>query len=128
MEKNKLTLLDELRQERDIVKRECNESETRLSEHWEYFSDNAPTLIIDSAVTGITRWMGFGHKEKKRKETDFEETESTGIVQSIFGNLSAFYPLIWDMVKPMLWQYSVNKVKSFFTGGKKKKQRYDDED
>lgn len=119
--KNKITLLEELRQEREIVRQECIESEDRLTEQWNYLSDNASSLLLDSAVSGIASWLGFGHKEKAKEES---ESSSGNIVQTAWNGVMAYYPLIWEIVQPLLWRYAVKKVKSLFSG--KKKKRSDD--
>ncbi len=123
---NKITVLDELHKEKELLRQECAESEARLSEHWEYLSDNAPTLLINSAVSGITSWMGFGGKQNKEKET--EVSESTGVLQTAWRGLMAYYPMVWDIVQPLLWRFAVKKIKSLFFGKKKKKWKDDDED
>ena len=124
--KNKNRLLDELRQEKAILRQECAESEARLSEHWEYLSDNAPLLIINSAVSGVTSWMGFGGKQNKEKEA--EVSESTGVLQTAWSGVMAYYPLVWEIVQPLLWRFAVKKIKSLFSGKKKKRWKDDDED
>ncbi len=123
---NKTTLLDELRQEKEILRQECAESAARLSEQWEYLSDNAPSLLINSAVSGVTNWMGFGSKQNKEKET--EVSESTGLMQMAWSGLMAYYPLMWEMARPLLWGFAVKKIKSLFSGKKKKKRKDDDDD
>lgn len=124
--KNKNRLLDEIRQEKEILRRECADSEARLSEHWEYLSDNAPSLLINSAVSGIVGWMGFGSRQNKEKGT--EVSESAGVLQTAWSGLMAYYPLVWEIVQPLLWRFAVKKIKSLFSGKKKKKRRDDDED
>lgn len=123
---NKTTLLDELRQEKEILRQECAESADRLSEHWEYLSENAPTLLMNGAVSGIAGWLGFGGKDNKEKGS--EVSESTGLVQTAWSGLMAYYPLVWEIVQPMLWRFAVKKIKSFFSGKKKKKRREDIDD
>lgn len=124
--RNKITLLDELRQEKEILRQECGESETRLSQQWEYLSDNAPSLLINSAVSGITSWMGFGGKQNKEQGT--EVSESTGVLQTAWSGLMAYYPLVWEIVQPLLWRFAVKKIKSLFSGKKKKRRKDDDDD
>lgn len=115
--KNKNRLLDEIRREKEVLRRECAESETRLSEHWEYLSDNAPSLLINNAASGIAGWLGFGGKESKDKGT--EASEPAGLVQTVWSGLMAYYPLVWEIVQPLLWRFAVKKIKSLFSGKKK---------
>lgn len=122
---NKTTLLDELRQEKEILRQECAESAARLSEQWEYLSDNASSLLINSAASGVTRWMGFGSKQSKDNGT--EASEPAGLIQMAWSGLMAYYPLMWEMVRPLLWGFTVKKIKSLFSGKKKKKRKGDDD-
>lgn len=129
MMKNKVSPLDELRQEKEIVKREVAESEDRLAEHWAYLSDNAPSLLFNSAINGIAGWFGFGHKAEPKRLQESDDAEgASGILanlQGVFGNLSAYFPLVWEIAQPMLLRYAVNKIKSLFTRKKKKKKNDD---
>ncbi len=127
MKNNSISPLDELRQEKEIVRRECKESEERLAEQWNYLSDNAPSLLLNGAVNGIASWLGFGSRVGQKSKEQEHETESSGFMQNILGGLTAYYPLIWEMVQPMLWRFAIKKVKSLFTK-KKKKKRSDDDD
>jgi hypothetical protein len=123
--KNRNRLLDEIRQEKEILRRECAESEARLSGYWEYLSDNTPSLLINSAASGIAGWLGFGSKENKNKGT--EASESAGLAQTAWSGLMAYYPLVWEIVQPLLWRFAVKKIKSLFSGKKKKRRRDDDD-
>ncbi|MDH6308427.1 hypothetical protein M2451_000738 [Dysgonomonas sp. PFB1-18] len=127
MKNNSISPLDELRQEKEIVRRECKESEERLTEQWNYLSDNAPTLLLNGAVNGIASWLGFGTRIGQKPKEQERDTESSGFMQNMLGGLTAYYPLIWEMVQPMLWRFAIKKVKSLFTK-KKKKKRSDDDD
>ncbi len=119
MKKNEISPLMELRREKEIVRHELNQSEERLADHWGYFSDNASSLIINGAISGIAGWMGFSHKKEKPIKTEGTGTASNGIFQNVLGTLTANYPLIWEIVRPMLIRFAINKVKSLFTGKKK---------
>ncbi len=122
--KNEISPLEELRQEKEIVRREIKVYEDRLAEKWEYLSDNAPSLLFNAALSGIIGWFGFGNKvESKDKK---EGMGSSGITHSLLSGLMAYYPLIWDIAKPMLWKYAVRKVISLFTSKKKKGKKDND--
>jgi len=129
--KNKLSPLDELRQEKEIVKRECNESEIRLIEQWAYISDNAVSLLFNSAVNGIIGKLGFsnriGQSGGKEEDDESQEHSSSGIFHNVVSGLTTYYPLIWEIVQPLLWRYAVKKIKSLFSGKKKKKRKDDDD-
>lgn len=129
MKNNKTTLLDELRQEKEIVRQECADNETRIAEHWLYFSENASSLLVGSAVSGIINWLGFGGNKKEKVQHEEEETESTSLVHTAWNGLMTYYPVIWEIAQPLIWRFAVNKIKSLFSGKKKKKKhRYDDDD
>jgi hypothetical protein len=123
MKKNKINPLEELRQEKVIVRKEVADSEDRLAEHWVYLSDNAPSLLMNSAVNGIAGWFGFGHKQES--EQDKSDSGSNGIMHNILGAVTAYYPLIWEIVQPVLLRFAMNKIKSIFTRKKKKKYNND---
>lgn len=121
--RNKLTPLQELRQEKAIARQECAESEERLAGHWSYLSDNAGSLLLKSAINAVLHQFGFGSKEKAK------EDDSNRIVHSgLLGNLIAYYPIVWEIVQPMLFRFVIKKIKSIFSGKKKKKRRDDDDD
>ncbi|WP_029905463.1 hypothetical protein [Prevotella sp. 10(H)] len=129
MKKNKLTPLDELRREKAIVKRECAESEDRLAGQWLYFSDNAGSLIFHSVVNVVLRQFGFGHKAKSREEED-DSNSGGGVMHGLLSSLKAYYPVLLEILQPVLLGFVVKKIKSAFTSKKKKKRKYyyDDED
>ncbi|NDV95550.1 hypothetical protein D0T84_11600 [Dysgonomonas sp. 521] len=118
--KNSLTPLEELRREKDMVRRECEESEHRLSDHWTYLSDNAGSLLFQSTVNAILSSFGFGANKKKQQE-------ETSTSNSLLSGLTAYYPVVWELVQPLLWRYFMKKIKSIFSGKKKKKRKDDDD-
>lgn len=129
MKKNKISPLEELRQEKVMVKKEVEECEDRLAESWLYLTDNAGSLLLQGAVNGILHKFGFGGSHKKIEAEDREhEGTSSGIGHGIINTLSAYSPMIWEMVQPMLIQFAVNKFKSIFTRKKKKKKKRKDDD
>lgn len=119
--KTKLTPLEELRQEKEIVRRECAESEERLAGHWVYLSDNAGSLLFQSALNAVLKKFGFGGTSSKSKK---EEEVSTS--NNLLAGLTAYYPVIWDLVQPLIWRFVVKKIKSIFSGKKKKRKNGDD--
>jgi hypothetical protein len=124
MMRNKLTPLEELRQEKAIARRECAESEERLGEHWTYLSDNAGPLLFQSAMNTVLRQFGFGPKEKSKDTGDSGTIAHSGLL----GSLMAYYPIVWEIVQPMLLRFVVKKIKSIFSGKKKKRRRDCDDD
>ena len=118
MKQNKITPLELLRQEKEIVKREVNDSEARLAGHWNYLNENIGTLLFSSAINTAFRKLGL--KASKESENKAEKAQSPGIFQSIFGGFMTVSPLIWELVQPMLMGYAMKKVKSLFTRKSKK--------
>lgn len=120
-----MTPLEELRKEKEIVRSEVAESEVRLSEHWTYVSENAVPIIFDGAVNGIARYLGFGNALAPKKAKEEDSVGSSGIFQNVFGIFSAYSPLVWEIVQPMLLRFAVRKIKSLFTRKKKRKNNDD---
>jgi hypothetical protein len=116
MMSNRLTPLEELRREKEIIRRECKDSKERLAEHWLYLSDNAGSLLFQSAVNTVLGAFGVGGSKKKKQE-------EISTSNSLLSGLTAYYPVIWDIVQPLIWRYLVRKIKSLFSGKKKKKRK-----
>lgn len=128
MMQNKLSPLEELHREKEIVRREVKESESRLSEHWEYVSDNAVPILFNGTVNAIANYLGFGgNRISSHKAKEIEDSSgSSGIFQNVFGVLSGYYPLIWEIARPMLFRYAMKKIRSLFSSNKKKRKNDDD--
>lgn len=127
MMQNKLSPLEELLQEKEIVRREVKESEARLSEHWEYVSENAVPILFNGAVNAVAGYFGFGHRISSKKAKKAEEPSgSSGIFQNVFGFLSGYYPLMWEIAQPLLFRYVMKKIRSLFSSKKKKRKNDDD--
>lgn len=124
MKNNKICPLDELRQEKEILRRECSESEERLGEHWSYFQNNVSSLLFQSAVGSFSRKLGFGgsSSSKDHKDKGGGGSLANGLFQGALGGLIASAPILWDLAQPMIIRFVVKKIKSIFTGGKKKKK------
>jgi len=128
MMKNKISPLEELRREKEIVRGEVAECEDRLAGQWSYLSDNAAPLILNSAIHGIAGMLGFGNRQAVKDTREQKETSgSSGIIQNVFNGLITYYPLIWEIAQPMLLRFAINRIKSLFTRKKKKKRKDDDD-
>lgn len=115
---NEMNPLQELLLEREVVRKECEDSEERLAEHWAYLSDNAASLILNATFSNIAGKFGFGHKsEKKSNRNEIAHTSSAG--NGILNTLTSIYPLVWDIAQPFLWKFATKKIKSLFTRKKK---------
>lgn len=122
MMKSRLTPLEELRQEKELVRLECKESEKRLSEHWVYLSDNAGSLIFQSTINSVLSIFGFGGSSKSKKRQEENPTSS-----SLLSGLTAYYPVLWEIAQPIIWRFAIKKLKSIFSGKKKKEKDKDDD-
>lgn len=120
MTKNKLTPLQILRQEKEIAKRECTESEARLAGHWSYLSENATSLVFQSAIDAVLHKFGFGHRSRSG-----EDSSSEGGQRGLLSGLAAYYPMIWEIAQPLLLRFAMKKIKSLFSRKKKKKSNDD---
>ncbi|MDU1889808.1 MAG: hypothetical protein E6767_03895 [Dysgonomonas sp.] len=121
---NKLSPLEELRQERAIVKKECSSSEDRLAIHWLYIKDNAGSIIFSSILSSIAHSLGFGGFKSSSNKSKNDRHESSGFMSNIYGALSPYLPFVWEIAQPLLLRFAVKKIKSIFSG--KKKRKYDD--
>ncbi|WP_165041728.1 hypothetical protein [Dysgonomonas sp. ZJ709] len=130
MSQNKLTPLNILRREKQILRSECAEGEARLGEHWSYVTDNFTSLLFTGALNGVRRKLGFGGSPKREdKENENSSNHgSNGLIQGVLAGLLAVSPLLWEMAQPMIMGFAMKKVKSIFTRKKKKKKRRDDDD
>lgn len=140
MTKNKRTPLDDLREEKKILKQECSEREEHLAEYWEFINDNAGSLIIDSIIETAKRKLGLApSKTSSRKDQSDQHpataeasgSNDTGFMHTIKTGLQMTYPLIWEIAQPMLWEFAIKKIKSIFTRKKKKRKKgkyYDEDD
>jgi len=124
--KSKLSPLEELRREKEIILRECEMSEYRLKDQFSYLSDNAVSLLFNSAVNGIIGKLGFSNRIGKSKEKEEEhDNGALGFLQGFAGNITSYLPLIWEIAQPVIWRFAMKKIKSIFSRKKKKK---DDDD
>ncbi len=126
MKQNKISPLEQLRLEKEIAKRAVAESEDRLSGQWEYMRSNLSTLLVNGLIDSTLK--GFGLKSSKndhitpKAENNNEGIQPPGIFKSILGGFAAVSPLIWELAQPMLMNFAMRKIKSIFTGDKKKKK------
>lgn len=121
MTQNKITPLQQLRQEKEIARREVAESEQRLAGHWNYLNDNVGTLLFTSAVNTALRKMGLKHSPDKHEvERTTEKAHSPGIFKSVLGGIVTASPLIWELVQPMVMNFAMKKIKSIFSRKKRK--------
>lgn len=127
MKQNNITPLEALRNEKEILKNECSESEERLAEHWNYMTNNVGSLLFTSALTSIRNKLGFGPSKHDDEESE-ESSGSSGVLKGVLGGLLAASPFLWEMTQPMIMGYIMKKIKSLFSKKKKKKKKSSEDD
>ena len=118
---NKISPLEELRMEKASLKQECAKKEAALEEHWNYLSENAGSLLIGCAVSNVKRSLGLAPvrtKIKERPNAGGKSPEST--LQNILGIAKSSFPMLWEVIQPMLVSYVMRKIKDRFFGKKRK--------
>lgn len=131
MTKNKRPPLDELREEKEILKRECSEREDHLAEYWAFINDNAGILIMDGIIDTVKQKLGLAPSRSssvknhpdQQLPAETDESNDTGFMHTIKSGLQMTYPLIWEIAQPMLWDFALKKIKSIFTRKKKDKKK-----
>jgi len=112
--RTKLSPLEELRFEREILRRERQGHKDRLLGNLDYTKNNFGHLLVgslfSSAKSGVSDVFSvFAGKKTK------SEGSNTGKM------LLSLSPLLWEIAQPILLGFAVKKVKSVFTRKKKKK-------
>lgn len=115
--KNNLSALEELRIQKAQLAEECNKEKQRLLHNVEYAKSNFGRLMLNSAFTSTKNGVSdvvslFSGKSKSGPK----KTGSSGLVQT----LMAVSPFVWDILQPILIGAIVKKIKSAFSGKKKK--------
>lgn len=123
MKQNKISPLEQLRQEKAILQNECLEGEDRLTGYWNYISSNVGPLLLSSAIGSVRRQLGFGSSTNEgiASSSDKGKSSSSGLWQGLLGGVIAASPLIWELAQPMLMGFAMKKIKSIFSRKKKKK-------
>lgn len=118
MIQNELTPLDELRQEKAVLKQEFLDSEERLANQWSYVRQNIGSIIFYNSMKGLGRQFGL---VKKGSSTESVST-SSGFMSNMYSSFQAYGPMIWEITKPLLMKYAFKKMKSIFSSDKKKRK------
>lgn len=113
--KNELTPLQSLRQEKRRLKALYEEDEKRLSEDWTYLTNNIGHLAFSSIVKSTKSSLLPSLLKTTRKSSD--EAGSNNLLNI----LSLSLPVVWEIAQPILVGFMIKKVKSLFTSKKKKK-------
>lgn len=129
MKNNKLSAMDELRQEKMRLAEECASQEKRLRETLDFAKGNFGSLLLGSVfsstksgLSGIMSLFGGGKSSSKVKSKD-DEDESSSSGSWLMPMLVSATPLVWEIVQPMLVGMVLDKVKSLFMPSKKKRKK-----
>lgn len=122
MIQNELTPLDELRQEKAVLRQEYVESEERLTNQWSYVRQNIGSIIFYNSMKGLGRQFGLVKKEGSTESV----SSSSGFMSNMYSSFQAYGPMIWEITKPLLMKYAFKKIKNIFSSDKKKKNKNND--
>lgn len=130
MKNNKLSAMDELRQEKMRLAEECASQEKRLRETLDFAKGNFGSLLLGSVfsstksgLSGIMSLFGGGKSSSKVKNKDDEDESSSSSGSWLMPMLVSATPLVWEIVQPMLVGMVLDKVKSLFMPSKKKRKK-----
>lgn len=121
MIQNELTPLDELHQEKAVLKQEYLDSEERLTDQWSYVRQNIGSIIFYNSMKGLGRQFGL---VKKGNSTE-SVSSSSGFMSNMYSSFQAYGPMIWEITKPLLMKYAFKKIKNIFSSDKKKDKNND---
>lgn len=125
--KNKLSPIEQLREEKARLAGECSLQEKHLLERVGYARENFGRLLLGSVFSSTK--SGFsdifslftgGKKSKSKQNKEDSDVEDEASMSKFAPMLIGAAPLIWEIVQPMLIGLVVKKIKSLFTGKKKK--------
>ena len=114
------TPLQRLRHEKRKLKALYEEDEKRLSEDWQYLTDNIGQLTFNSIVKGAKDSFFPSLLKSNKTPTPFDK-EGGGY--TLLNILSSSLPLIWEFAQPVLFKYAIRKIKSMFTSKKEDKKK-----
>lgn len=107
MKKNKLTPIEELRQEKRHLKRAYEADEERLLRNWNYLTNNTVTVLFNTAFNGAKGMVNMTKEVAKPFAPAFKHL-------GVFSILSSSIPIIWSIAQPILLSFAVKKVKQMF--------------
>ena len=131
MRQNKISPLEQLRKEKEMLRRECRDGEERLAQRWSYLSGNMTSILFATALNSVRSHLGFGSSKKSDDKDAEQSSGGNSLTQGLLSGVLAASPLLFEMLQPMLFSFVIKKIKSLFTSKKKKKnnrRRVEDED
>lgn len=117
MTKTKISPLEELRLRKTQLLEESNIHKDNLFYNWEYTKTHFGKLLLNSTVSSTK--SGFSDVLSLITGKS-DKIEKPSAAMNVFTSAA---PLIWNFAQPILLGLLIKKVKSAFTGGKKKKKR-----
>lgn len=118
----KLSPLEELRIEKDILKTACAEKEEYMTSCLSYVSNNFGSILF----TSVLRNLGLGGKSSSSRDKDEligEEDNtppSSTILQTVWNGLQITYPYIKEIAQPLILGLITSKIKNIFSKKNKK--------
>lgn len=118
--KTKLSPIEELRQQKLQLKRECTEKEEQLTEKIVFVKDNLGSLFVNSVFSSSVS-----------KIQSFLPFSSEGNPSSYFSSMltvgQRVLPIAWTLIQPILIRTATRKVKELIFGKKKKTKKQHNE-
>lgn len=114
------TPLQRLRLEKRKLKSLYEEDERKLSEDWQYLTDNIGVLVFNSVVKGVKDTV-FPSLLKTNKPTSPLGKLEGGF--AFLNILNSSLPLIWDIAQPILFKFAIKKIKSLFKSKRNEKEK-----
>ena len=116
MKKNNLSPIQKIQQEKKDLKRLYEADGERLSENWDYLTNNIGTLTLNTLFKSTKNPSG-------KPESSSSSLASKIGGHPILSSLSLVLPIVWEIAQPMLFSYMIKKVKSLFSSKKKETKK-----
>jgi len=116
MTKTKISPLEQLKSRKTQLLEESNIHKDNLSYNWDYTKTHFGKLLLGSTVSSTKNGFSDILSLITGKSDEIEKPSAAMNV------ISSAAPVIWNIAQPMLLGLLVKKVKSAFTGKKKKKK------
>lgn len=121
MSKNKdreLTPLQQLRLTKGRYKKKYLQDGENLTKNWNYLSNNTGSVLLSSIFSSSKKMIDRKSDGAEGTQTPFGQIDS---FSSILSAVSGSFPIIWEVVQPMLISFAIKKIKGIFSSKKKKK-------
>lgn len=115
MKEEKLTPLQKLIEYREEVERKCLIQEQKLNEDFIYIQENSLKVLSSGFISLL-----FPKKRKSTScATEDQEEQTTKSSHFELGDILSFfdkyYPIIWQICRPILTAWSIQKIQKWLT-------------